>query len=74
MIRILIYVVVVCFILLVYLYIDGVTHDKKNKTDKKYYESKYKFEPNKYEIWNTMLCGKTGTVESKETKSQSMDQ
>lgn len=72
--KVLAYIVIICLFLVVYIYIDGVTHDKKDKTDKKYYESKYKFEPNKYEIWNTMLCGKTGTVESRGTKSQSMDQ
>lgn len=55
-------IVIACVFLAVYIYIDGVTHDKPKK--KEYYSSKYKFEPKKYEIWNTTLSGETKTEES----------
>jgi hypothetical protein len=54
--NVLAYIVVTCLFLVVYIYIDGVTHDKDDAVEEdKYYKSKYEYKPDEYDIWRDSL-------------------
>lgn len=53
--NVLVYIVITCLFLVVYIYIDGVTHDKGDTEKDKYYKSKYEYKPDEYDIWGHPL-------------------